>query len=523
MAPQFVSNKRNAPPSKEPRSPLAACLAMAVVLSCLPAVTVRADDWPQWRGPERDGVWRETGIIESFPAEGLQVCWRAPVGPGFSSPVVAQGRVYLIHSQLMPPNAKECVQCLDAATGRPLWTNSYDVGYPDWAFTPEPGMGPAATPIVANKKLYTLGDKGDLICFDALKGDVLWQRNLEKEYGVEQFCFNASPLLEGGLLVLCIGSYGGASPSWVLALDKDSGKEAWKVPNAGLTNSSPIAITAAGKRQVIVWTQKSIASLDPATGKTFWEEPMNTMAQNAVATPVFHEDLLLVSGLMLKLDSEKPAAAVLWPETKASSRRILSNTSTPVFLDSHVFSARLSGEFVCLEARTGKQVWKTDKVTELRNGTSVHVTPNGDAALLFTDKGDLIRAQLTSTGYKEISRARLVEPTYPYAGRKVVWPPPAYADRRVFARNDKELICASLACATPGGVTDASGRMNRFDGAVASCGPVPLYWLRRERVRCFLWMPRTSSWDRSWDGCGVRLVSLCVPRRAANGTTCWER
>jgi len=116
-----------------------------------------------------------------------------------------------------------------------------------------------------------------------------------------------------------------------------------------------------------------------------------------------------------------------------------------MFLGDHVFSTKLSGGFVCLEASTGRQVWMTDKVTELKNGTSAHVTPSGDAVFIYTDKGDLIRAQLTSHGYKEISRTRLVEPTYPYAGRKVAWPPPAYANRHVFARNDNELVCASLA------------------------------------------------------------------------------
>jgi len=413
----------------------------------LPILTAinRADDWPQWRGPNRDGVWRETGILETFPPGGLKFLWRVPVGPGFSSTVVAEGRVYLIHSELMCPNAKERVQCFDAATGKVLWTFAYDVNYPDWAFTPEPGMGPAATPIVLDKKLYTLGDKSDLICFDVLKGEVIWKRNLETEYGVEQFCFNASPLIEGNHLIIYIGSYGGGAPSCVLAVNKDSGKEVWKTPTGGLTNSSPIAITAGGKRQLIVWTQRSLMSLDPATGSPFWQEPMNTLAQNAVVTPVFHKDLLLISGLMLKLAADKPAASVLWPDTKAASRRVLSHTSTPVILDDHVFSTKMSGGFVCLEAGTGTQLWMTDKVTELQNGTSAHVTPNGDAVFIYTDKGDLIRAQLTSTGYKEISRTRLVEPTYPYAGPKVACPPPAYANRHVFARNDKELVCASLA------------------------------------------------------------------------------
>ena len=416
----------------------------ALAFSLLLSVAIRAEDWPQWRGPNRDGVWSEIGILESFPSGGLKIRWRAPVGLGWSSPVVATDRVYLIDSELMAPKVKESVHCFDAATGKALWTFSYDVTYPDWAFTGA-GMGPTATPIVRDGKLYTLGDEGDLICFNALTGKPLWKKNLVKEYRAEEFCFNASPLIEGNLLVLCIGSYGGGSPSCVLALDKNSGKEVWKSATEGLTNSSPIVITASGKRQLITWTQGSVTSLDVTTGKTFWREPMRTQAMDAVSTPVFHNNLLLIGGLMMKLDTGKPAASVLWPETKAVSRRVLSNTSTALFQDDYVFSAKSSGQLVCLKASTGKQVWATDKVTGLKQGASIHLTPNGNGVLLYTDKGELIRAHLDAKGYQEISRTRLLEPTCPYAGRKVAWPPPAYANRCVFARSDKEIICASLA------------------------------------------------------------------------------
>src|SRR5207249_9975562 len=119
--------------------------------------------------------------------------------------------------------------------------------------------------------------------------------------------------------------------------------------------------------------------------------------------------------------------------------------STALVQGDYLFSARSSGEFVCLEAGTGKQVWKTDRVTDQKGGASIHPTANGDAAFLFTDRGDLIRAKLTPQGYQEVSRARLVEPTYPFGGRNVAWAPPAYANRHVFARSDKELVCASLA------------------------------------------------------------------------------
>ena len=141
----------------------------------------------------------------------------------------------------------------------------------------------------------------------------------------------------------------------------------------------------------------------------------------------------------------KPGATVLWPTSTAPARRIYSHTSTALFRGDHLFSAKSSGELICVEASTGQQVWESAKVTDLKNGASIHLTPNGDSVLLYTDKGELIRAQLTSQGYKEISRVAVLEPTFPFAGRNVAWSPPAYANRHIFARNGKELICASLA------------------------------------------------------------------------------
>jgi hypothetical protein len=148
---------------------------------------------------------------------------------------------------------------------------------------------------------------------------------------------------------------------------------------------------------------------------------------------------------MRKLDGDKPAASVLWPETRPATRKTLSNTSTALLREGHVLSARTTGELTCLETDTGRQVWQTNSVTEAGNGSSIHLTPCGEAVLLFTDRGDLIRAQLTPQRYREIGRAHLLEPTSPFGSKKCAWTPPAYADRHVFARNDKELVCASLA------------------------------------------------------------------------------
>ena len=402
----------------------------------------RGEDWPQWRGASRDGVWNETGLLDSFPANGLKTLWRVPVGWGFSSPVVAQGRVYLNDSEVVKPKAKERVQCWDEATGKPLWTHTYDVAYEDWAFDPTQEIGPVATPIVQDGKLYTLGRVGHLFCFDARTGDVLWQRNLEQDYRVAFAPGAPSPLIDGKLLILFIGGKPDAS---VVALDKDTGREVWKALDEALTYSSPIVVSSGGKRQLIVWTQESVTSLDPAAGTTWWRQRLLTSGDYAVSTPVFHDNRLLVGGLMFALDAEKPAAKVLWPASKAPSRRIYSHTSTALFRGDHLYSAKSSGELICVEASTGKQVWEATKVTGLNNGASIHLTPCGDCVLLYTDQGALIRARLTAQGYEELSRVAVLKPTMPFGGRNVAWSAPAYANRRIFVRSGQELICASLA------------------------------------------------------------------------------
>ena len=410
--------------------------------SLLIPIAAEADDWPQFRGLNRDGVWNETGIVESFPPGGLKVRWRQPVGAGWSSPVVAQGRVFVTDALLQKPSVKERVHCFEEATGKPLWTHVYDVTYPEWVFVPSQASGPTATPIVEAGKVYALGANGHVHCLDARNGAVLWEKNLGKEYEVRVLQCRPSPLIEGNLLIVFTGAKPGAS---VIALDKKTGKEVWKAMDDPVSNSSPLVIVAGGKRQLIVWSDASVTSLNPATGETWWREPMVTSNNDSIPTPVLQKNRLLIAGLMLKLDADRPMASVLWPETRAAAKRILSNTSTPLLQGNYVYSARSSGELACLDARTGQQVWQTNSVTDLKNGASIHLTPNGDAVFLFTDKGDLIQARLTPQGYREISRARLLEPTFPFGDRKCAWTPPAFANRQVFARNDEELVCASLA------------------------------------------------------------------------------
>ena len=408
----------------------------------------RADDWPQWRGPQRDGVWREKGIVETFPADGLKVLWRGEAGGGWSSPVVAEGRVFLFDSELMQPKARERVRAFDAATGKVLWTYTYDVTYPDWAFGAEQNGGPTATPAVADGKVYVLGTNSDAICLAAATGEVLWHRNLAEKEEPDPFRPRSSPVIDGDRVIFVRGVKPTAEnkvPACIVALDRNTGKELWTVLNEAVANSTPILITAGGQRQLIVWTGDSVTSLNPATGAIFWSHAMKSSNNENSATPVWSGDRLLVSGTMFKLDAEKPAATVLWPEGGGAAKRILSNTSTPTIVGDAVYSVISRGDFVCLDAATGKELWRTDKVTARKSGPSAHITLNGDTVLIFTDEGNLIRARLTPAGYEEISRTKLIEAVYRFGGHKLTWTPPAYAKRCVFVRNEREIVCVSLA------------------------------------------------------------------------------
>jgi outer membrane protein assembly factor BamB len=410
------------------------------------SLQLRGDDWLQWRGPNRDGVWNETGIPETFPASGLDKTWRVSVGRGWSSPIVAQGRVFVTDVEVAPPKATEHVLCLDEASGRQLWIHQYEAHYPPWAFEPNAG-GPRATPIFCDGKVFTLGAMGHLFCLDATTGGVVWKKDLATEYQVKEFTgITASPLIDEELLILYIC---GKPAACVVAFDRTTGKEAWRALDDTFTYSSPIVLTAAGRKQLIVWTQEAITSLDPKTGKAWWRETLRTPGDMAVSTPVFSSPWLLIAGLMLKLDQEKPGASVVWPENKALSQRILSNTSTALLQNGYVFSSKTSGELVCLDASTGRQVWQTNSVTDSGNGSCIHLTATGDSVLLFTNQGNLISARLSAQGYHELSRVHVLEPTYPFNGRNVVWPPPAYAHGHLFARNDKELVCISLIAISP--------------------------------------------------------------------------
>jgi outer membrane protein assembly factor BamB len=444
-----------------------------MLLAC--AGPVRGDDWPQWMGPQRDGVWRETGILTKFPAGGPPVRWRfKELGGGYAGPAVAGGRVY-VTDRVLPPDASnpknpfsraavpgsERVLCLDEKTGRLLWKHEYDcpyqVSYP---------AGPRTTPVVAGGKVYTLGTMGDLLCLGAADGKVLWSRNLPRDFRapVPLWGFSSSPLLDGNRLICLVGGPDHA----VVAFDKDSGKELWHALSAPeIGYSPPVVIQAGGKRQLIVWHPKAVNSLNPDTGEVYWSQPFPPRGQvkagMSIAMPRFADGRLLVTAfyngaLMLKLDPDRPKEDVLWRvggrgELPDQTEALHAVMATPFIKAGYIYGVDSYGELRCLKADTGERVWMTRVPTtggkEVRWGNAFLVA-QGDRYFLFNELGDLIIARLTPKGYEEVSRAHIIEPTNAMARwgpgpRLVVWSHPAFANRCVFARNDRELVCVPLA------------------------------------------------------------------------------
>ena len=437
---------------------------LTVFSACLfSAWVLRADDWPQWLGPNHDAVWRETSIIEKFPAGGPPVRWRSSIGAGYAGPTVADGRVYIADRQLAPGVSNpadpfqrgkilgvERVVCLNEADGKPLWKHEYDCPY-----TISYPAGPRVAPQVSGGKVYSLGAEGNLFCLSAKDGKVLWAHDFRKELGVQTplWGFSGHPLVDGNKLI-CLAAGEGST---VIAYDKDTGKELWRALSAKEPGySSPMIFESGGKRQLIIWHPEAANSLDPETGKVYWSEPFKARSGMSIATPRKLNDLLLFTSfyngsLMMKFEADKPAATAIWRTEKASEKdttHLNAVMSTPFLQDGYIYGVCSYGQLRCLKAATGERVWETFQATtagEPVRWANAFIVKNGNRFFLFNEKGDLIIARLTPRAYEEISRAHLLEPTNTAAGRDVLWSHPAFANRHIYARNDKEIICVDLA------------------------------------------------------------------------------
>ncbi len=394
-------------------------------------------------------------LIEKFPQSGPKVVWRTKIAGGYSGPAVAAGRV-VINDYVTSDNVKvdnfqretysgqERILCLDEATGDILWQHEYPVQY-----SISYPAGPRCTPIIEDGKVYTLGAEGHLFCFDLGDGEIIWEHDLTSEYETKAalWGYAAHPLIDGDKLITLVGGEG----SHAVAFNKETGEEIWKTltsPEQGY--APPVIIEAAGKRQLILARPDAVTAVDPETGKEYWSVPYEATNGSIIMTPIKSGDFLYVAGysnknLLLKLNQDTPGAEEVYRDL--SRKGIAPINVQPIADEDVLYGFDQNGQLYCMDIETGERIWNSTAPLgdrPLGSGTAF-IVRQGERYWMFNEHGELIICKLSKEGYEEVDRAEIIKPTNVAFGRDVVWCQPAFANRKVYVRNDEEIICVDVA------------------------------------------------------------------------------
>lgn len=391
------------------------------------------EDWPNWRGPRRDGSWQSGRLPSEWPADGLPQAWRRPLGAGYGGVAVADGRVYVMDRQQQPEDVERVV-CFDALDGSTLWTHDYPVDYTDVAY----GNGPRGTPTVFQGRVYTLGAVGHLLCLNAADGHVVWSQDLAADFRarIPIWGLSASPVVFEDLLIVHAGS---APDGCYQAFDLETGHQRWRSLPDAAGYATPVVIQRDDGPQLLGWTPDHVRGLDPRSGELAWSVPFVVNNGTAIADPIFHEDVALVSSyydgsLAIRLGPEADAAEVVWQDR----RNMRALMSQPLYRAGHVYLLDKRHGLTCFELASGSKLWDDDNrlTPKGRNAQATLVwTGDDDRAIVLNSDGDLVLIRLSPAGYRELARANIIGPT---------WAHPGYAGNCVYARSDSEIVCVLL-------------------------------------------------------------------------------
>jgi outer membrane protein assembly factor BamB len=384
-----------------------------------------AEDWPNWRGPNYDGISKETGWLASWPENGPKVLWEKAIGTGFASITVSKGKAYTMGNK----EGKDYVYCFDAATGNEIWNKSYEC--PLYNNLHE--GGPCSTPTVDGDAVYTLSKKGDIIRFNAATGDIVWQKNIQDEYGCKppQWHFSSSPLIMGDLLILNAGVRG-------LALNKKDGSLKWQNgPGIG-AYATAVPFDLDGKKRLAMLVEKEFIGLDVETGKVLWQIPWETYAQiNATDIIISGNKLFVSTGYntgcaLYELKSDKP-------EEVYKNKEISTQLNSAVLWKGYLYgfdgnigmNSPGKGNLKCMDFETGKVKWSQGDM-----GTGSLMLADGKLIILSED-GKLIIAEASPEGFRELASKQIL--TYQ------CWTVPVLANGRIYARNTAgKFVCVDV-------------------------------------------------------------------------------
>lgn len=438
-----------------PAARLALLPLPALLILSLTAVAALADDWPQWRGPDRTGhVAPGVPVPATLPAA-PNVVWHVPVGFSLGSPVVSGGRVFYLDIK----DNKEVAHAADAATGKPVWSAELDDAHKDG----QSAAGPRGTPVVDGDRVYAQSCKGELQCLAAADGTVVWKTNYVKDFGATyigekgqaqgatRHGYTAPPVVDGDHLIALVGGKDGAG---VVCFDKATGHVVWKSQDETPAYAAPVVATVAGTRQLVAFMVQGVIGLNPADGKFLWRFPVKTALGRHAATPVVVDDPSATSGssersrtgqAMVVVGSHQAGLIGIkvtrsGDEFKAEQawvgKDVAPNFASPVAVGRHVYGLGPSQNLFCVDAGTGQKAWsKEGYFTGSAAKAYAGLLVMGPNLAVVTDDGQLLLIATDPAACREVGRARVCGTN---------WCLPAYADGRLFVRDAKELRCVQL-------------------------------------------------------------------------------
>ena len=380
-----------------------------------------AGDWPIYRGPNHNGISNEKLNASGWPKNGPKTLWKANVGIGFSSVAVADGRAFTMGNE----DGVDTVYCLDAKTGKLLWSHSYGSELDPKFYE----GGPGATPTVNGGRTYTISKWGDLFCFDAKSGKIQWQRQLESEEGavVMDWGFSGAPFPYKNLLLLNVGTFG-------MALDEMTGKTVWKSETGEAGYSTPYPYRQNGKQFFIFSSGSSYSGVEPLTGKRVWEAIWYTRYGVNAADPIVVGDELFVSSGYSK-GSGKFKLSDNEPEEIWRLRKFRNQFNSSVLIGGHLYGFdgdnNSRAKLKCVNWESGEEMWEEDGI-----GFG-SVTAAIDQLIVLTPKGELIIAPTSPEGFKPAARAKVI------SGK--CWTVPVLANGLLYCRNaEGDLVCVDV-------------------------------------------------------------------------------
>ena len=387
---------------------------------------VAAQDWPQWRGPNRDGAIASFTSPSSWP-ERLARQWQVDVGLGYATPLVVGTRLYLFTRQ----GEEEVMQALDASSGKPLWRTSYRAPFEMNSSTARHRAGPKSTPAHAGGRLFTLGMSSIVTAFDAATGKQLWQKPATKAQPA--FHTAMSPLVDGDRVIIHVG---GPGDSALTAFDVATGQERWRWTGDSPAYGSPIAVELAGTRQIVTFTHKNLVGVSAATGALLWSRPFSTPSDTTSQTPILHKDTLIQAGrengfvaFRVVRKGDGFATEDVWRTDQVSQ-----HMTNGVAIDGVLYglSHRNSGQYFALDLDGGKVLWTSDP----RQAENVSFVRAGNTIFALEDDGEMVVMNANREGFKPIRRYEV--------STTETWTQPAISGNRVYVTDVSNLTLFTL-------------------------------------------------------------------------------